>query len=127
MKKTLHSLLLVAAICATLTACQPNTPSAYIDKLYSAMINKDFVTVVEMMPGGDSISNDDKEGAIEMMKLFDGFSGGVTAYEIVDEEIAPDGKSATVKVKVTYGTGEVEEETTHLVKNGKAWRPASQI
>ena len=93
---------------------------------YTAMKNKDFETVVDMMPDSEKASKEDKDGAIEMMKLFDGFSGGVKDYEIVSEEISNDGKTATVRVKVTYGTGEVEEENTHLVKDGKAWRPASQ-
>lgn len=127
MKKTFSLLFAAMMVCAlTFVGCQKNTPRAYVDKVYTAMKNKDFETVVDMMPDSEKASKEDKDGAIEMMKLFDGFSGGVKDYEIVSEEISNDGKTATVRVKVTYGTGEVEEENTHLVKDGKAWRPASQ-
>lgn len=106
------------------TGCKKSTPSDYVNKLYSAMKDKDYKAVVDMMPGMDTLSEEDKQGTIEMMQLFDGFSGGVTDYKILSEDISDDGKSAVVHVQVTYGTGEVEDDVCKLVKGSKGWAPA---
>lgn len=126
MKKTFTFMLAAMMVCAfAFVGCQKNTPRAYVDKFYTALKKKDYATVVDMMPDTKELSKEDKEGAIEMMKLFDGFAGGVKDYEIVSEEISEDGKRATVTVKVTYGTGDVQESEEKFVKTKKGWQPAA--
>ncbi len=121
-------MLAAMMVCAfAFVGCQKNTPRAYVDKFYTALKKKDYATVVDMMPDTKELSKEDKEGAIEMMKLFDGFAGGVKDYEIVSEEIAEDGKTATVTVKVTYGTGDVQESEEKFMKTDKGWQPAMGV
>ena len=106
-----------------LVGCKKNSPSAYIDKLYTATINKDYRTMVEMMPDSEGKSEEEKQGIIEMMQLADEFTGGVKDYKIISEQISKDGKHAVVKVRVTFGTGEMIEETAELVMSDKGWIP----
>lgn len=47
--------------------------------------------------------------------------GGVKNIEVVSEQIAEDGKSAVVKMKFTYGNGDVEEDDTKLVLVDGKW------
>lgn len=128
MKKTIAFVCAIVTVAAfAITGCRKNTPSDYVNTVYTAMKNKDFKTVVEMMPGMDTVTEDEKEGTIEMMKLFDGFSGGVTDFKILSEDISADGKKATVRIQVTYGTGEIEEDEAYLEKTKKGWRPVSPV
>lgn len=111
-------------ICAlALVGCKKDSPRAYIDKLYTATMNQDYETMVDMMPDSEGKSEEERQGIIEMMKLFDEFSGGVKDYKILSEQISKDGKHAVVKVQVTFGDGEITEETAELVKTDKGWGP----
>ena len=47
--------------------------------------------------------------------------GGVTDIEVLSEEISEDGNSAVVKMKITYGNGESEEDETKLVLVDGKW------
>lgn len=42
---------------------------------------------------------------------------GIKSYEILSEEIAEDGNSAVVKVKIVYGNGTEDEQKIKLVKD----------
>lgn len=48
--------------------------------------------------------------------------GGITSYEAVKEELAEDGKSAKVTVKLTYGNGETEESDVDMVLTENGWK-----
>lgn len=110
-------------ICAlALVGCKKDSPRAYIDKLYTATMNQDYETMVDMMPDSEGKSEEERQGIIEMMKLFDEFSG-VKDYKILSEQISKDGKHAVVKIQVTFGDGEITEETAELVKTDKGWGP----
>jgi len=124
MKKLFTFLFATLMVCAfAFVGCRKDSPRAYADKFYGALKNKDYKTVVDMWPNSKDLSKEDKEGAVEMMKMFDGFSGGVKDYEIVSEEISNEGKSATVTVSITYGTGDVEEDVIEFVKTDNGWQP----
>ena len=47
--------------------------------------------------------------------------GGIKSIEVVSEEISPDGKTATVGLKTTYGNGDVQEEDTDMILVGGKW------
>lgn len=132
MKKTLTFAFAALMVCTfAFVGCKnkggqnADSPKAYIDEVYGAMKNNDWAKVVDMMPGADTMSKQSKDDAIAMMGLFQAFTGGVKDYEIISEEVSPDGKSATVKVKVTYGNGETETNTDKLVKTDKGWAAAA--
>ena len=47
---------------------------------------------------------------------------GIKDMEVLSETIDPDGKTATVKMKFTYGDGSVNEESNSLVKEDGKWK-----
>ncbi len=48
---------------------------------------------------------------------------GIKSYELVEEKIDEKGETATVKIKITYGNGEVEDQNTKLKKNANGeWK-----
>lgn len=125
MKKRVISAFASILLCTmVLVGCKKNSPSAYIDKLYTATMNKDYTTMVEMMPESEGKTKEEKQGIIEMMQLADEFTGGVKDYKILSEQISKDGKHAVVKIQVTFGTGEIIEETAELFLSDKGWIPA---
>jgi len=51
---------------------------------------------------------------------------GIKDMEVLSETIDPDGKTATVKMKFTYGDGSVNEESNSLVKEDGKWKLSLQ-
>ncbi len=51
---------------------------------------------------------------------------GIKNMEVISETIDPDGKTATVKMKFTYGDGSVNEESNSLVKEDGKWKLSLQ-
>jgi hypothetical protein len=51
---------------------------------------------------------------------------GIKDMEVISETIDPDGKTATVKMKFTYGDGSVNEERNSLVKEDGKWKLSLQ-
>jgi hypothetical protein len=51
---------------------------------------------------------------------------GIKDMEVLSETIDPDGKTATVKMKFTYGDGSVNEENNSLVKEDGKWKLSLQ-
>lgn len=47
--------------------------------------------------------------------------GGLKSVEILSEQVADDGNSAVVKMRLTFGNGEVEEEEQKLVLVDGKW------
>jgi hypothetical protein len=47
---------------------------------------------------------------------------GIKSMEVISETIAADGKTATVKMKITYGDGTVNEESNDLLKEDGKWK-----
>ena len=100
---------------------------------------KDFSTKVEK---GDfdgaitCIATDgkvlDKDGKAKLTLLLGMAKGevdkkkGIKNMEVISETIEPDGKTATVKMKYTYGDGSVNEESNSLVKEDGKWKLSLQ-
>jgi hypothetical protein len=51
---------------------------------------------------------------------------GIKEMEVLSETVDPDGKTATVKMKYTYGDGSVNEESNSLVKEDGKWKLSLQ-
>jgi hypothetical protein len=51
---------------------------------------------------------------------------GIKNMEVISETVDPDGKTATVKMKITYGDGSVNEESNSLVKEDGKWKLSLQ-
>ncbi len=48
--------------------------------------------------------------------------GGISSYKVVEETIAEDGKTAVVKVDITYGNGETETEKYDMELVDGKWK-----
>ena len=48
--------------------------------------------------------------------------GGLKDVQILEETIAEDGKTATIKAKMIYGNGEEQENTQKMIKQGDEWK-----
>ena len=51
---------------------------------------------------------------------------GIKNMELLNETIGPDGKTAIVKIRYTYGDGSVNEESNSLVKEEGRWKLSLQ-
>ena len=48
--------------------------------------------------------------------------GGIANVEVVGEELLADGGEAKVSVKISYGNGEVEENSVDMVNTPEGWK-----
>lgn len=47
---------------------------------------------------------------------------GISGVEMISEEMAEDGQTATVKMKITYGNGETDESEVAMVLKDGTWK-----
>lgn len=115
MKHLLTALLLVCSF--TLVGCGGSAgPGETVEKLTYAMEAGDVDTVKEIVPGLAGMMGEDKlKGMVTEASAEAKKKGGIKSIEILEEKI--DGDVATVKHKVTWGNGDVEEEEGQLTKN----------
>ena len=121
---------LVLAIASTgvLASCSSSSPGKAAKQYMEYLAEGEYDKLVDGLYFGEDASKEDIEKSKAMMKaiLMDKGrksleeKGGLKDIEVVSEEISPDGKSATVTLKQTFGNGETEEDDTDLVLvNGK--------
>lgn len=48
--------------------------------------------------------------------------GGIANVEVIGEELSADGQEAKVSVKISYGNGEVEENSVDMVNTPEGWK-----
>lgn len=123
---------LVTLLIMVMFACSgAKTPSATAEKMAGYLQSKDYVAFVECLAIDDSTKTAEenaknKEMIIALMKDKGdkqmAEKGGIKSYEVLEEVIAEDGLTATVKMKYTYGNGTAEEQTTNLVKVDNEWK-----
>ncbi|GHU69430.1 hypothetical protein FACS189413_08340 [Bacteroidia bacterium] len=108
-----------------------NSPSAISKSIYSQVQKGNYEKAFEIM--ADNIDNNKEnvtteersqfvKGFAEMAKQQAKETGGVKSFEIVKEEIAEDGNSATVDVKLVYGNGKDGTEIHKYVKKDGVWK-----
>lgn len=111
-------------------ACSSNSPKAVVEKAMDCIMDKDFDGYVEFI----NITPKEGEDIAAQKKMLAGMlqdkyarsvekKGGLKSYEIVSEEVAGDGKTAVVAIRVTYGDGEAKEDTIKMMKDdGGNWK-----
>jgi hypothetical protein len=120
--------LSVVALLFVMTSCgsKQDTPSGIVKAIYGQLQKGNYENAIEIMFENASNKNEktDAKQIKESVKAFAAKAkesmdekGGVSSFEIVNETIAEDGKSAQVTVKTTYGDGSTDEETNKFVKN----------
>lgn len=103
-----------------------NTPGATIKASITAMGDKKYDDLVKMYvkKDGTALSEEEQKkmaGLISMAGAEYDTKQGVKSVDILEEKVADDGKTATVKFKTTYGNGETNEETSDLVNVDGKW------
>lgn len=103
-----------------------NTPGETLKKSLSLMGEKKYDDLVKMYAkkDGTALSEEEQKKMAGLISIAGGeldTKQGIKSIDIIEEKVAEDGKSATVKFKTTYGNNETNEETTDLVMIDGKW------
>ena len=132
MRKTAHLLILVAALVVIATACDDSGPGGTVIAVFDCMKNKDYDKAVEYIHFNTNDEAELKERRVQAESLYRaGFEemvrhrGNIEEVIIIDEQIAPDGKTATVSFKVKFTNHDEEEpgDQTLINHDGRWFYP----
>ena len=117
---------LLALVAIIVMACSSNTPGGAALKYYNDVKNGNYEAYVEGIAFKEEITAEDKEQFVTLMKEKADKEykkkEGISKVEMLSEEIAEDGQTATVTMKITYGNGETEEPDVAMVLKDGAWK-----
>lgn len=128
MMKKLFYIALAVVTMGLIVSCAPKTPGAAAKSLMEAAAAGDydkFIDGVAMDGSAEEIEQSKtmlkalmtEKAAPEMEK-----KGGLKSVEVVEETIAEDGQSATVKLKSVFGDGTEEEDSQNMVLVDGVWK-----
>ncbi len=124
MKRMMYGLLALVAI--IVMACSSNTPGGAALKYYNDVKNGNYEAYVEGIAFKEEITAEDKEQFVTLMKEKADKEykkkEGISKVEMLSEEMAEDGQTATVTMKITYGNGETEESDVAMVLKDGVWK-----
>ncbi|KWW31329.1 MAG: Uncharacterized protein AUK63_602 [bacterium P3] len=129
--KNIFSILLTAIFAVSLVGCSGGsakvgknaTPSEVTTSMWKLIQNGDYAKAVAMTAQGQSLSEEEQMQLAQFAEALYSSVGGVKAVEILEEKIADDGKSATVKMKLTYGDGSSKNNDQKLIMTENGWCP----
>jgi len=116
--KKLVSMIAALMICAVfMVSCGGNeTPTQVVEKFYKAMTTGDINTIKAVTEGLS------EEAYAEFQEEAKRPETQKISIKIISEQIAPDGKTATVKAKLLLDGQEIEDEEIKLVKRDSGWK-----
>ncbi len=97
--KKLMTLLASAMIMILVSSCCSNSPKSVVENYYKAIKAGDYEKALSYTEIGS-----DKEATAAFIEKVSGIEYKLDKYEVIDEVIALDGKTATVKVKISFST-----------------------
>jgi predicted SnoaL-like aldol condensation-catalyzing enzyme len=110
-----------------------NSPTEIEKAMYSQFQKGNYEKAVEVMV--DNLESDEAPAAEERTEFIKSFTekakesieaqGGIKDFEVVKETISEDGETATVEIKIIYGNGEEETQTSKYVKKDGVWKLSS--
>ena len=124
--------LLVIATLSMMVSCGGGgkSPADVVKKMNNDMVKGDYDAVIDVLATeGEEI---DEEGRTKLKSMLAMGKGeldkkeGIKEMEVVSEEVAEDGNTAKVTLKIVYGNGEEEEEDYTLLKEDGAWKVRMQ-
>jgi hypothetical protein len=129
--KRFYLLPVLALLAITIGACSGgNTPSGMAKKMVGYLQEKKYDKFVDCIANNDPRATPEetaknKQMLIAMLKEKGDKSlaekGGLKKYEVTGETISPDGNTAVVRMKYTYGNGTNDDETLNMVKEDGRW------
>lgn len=104
-----------------------NSPGATVKKSINLMAEKKYDKVVSMYvkSDGTALTEEEKGKMLGLMNMANAEltkKQGVKTLDIIEEKISEDGKTASVKWKITYGNGETEDNDGKLIKVNGDWK-----
>lgn len=107
-----------------------NSPKDVAEKSVKCLQKADYEGYVDLIYMKDKEGEDVNKAKQELTGLLKEKAGksiekeeGIKSYEMVSEEIAEDGNTAMVKMKITYGNGKEKDETIKLRKDeNDSWK-----
>jgi FlaG/FlaF family flagellin (archaellin) len=132
MKKIVYLFSIIAFVTVLFGACgsSSNTPGAAAEKIAKATQKGDFKTIVNNMhiaEEGQSAEDIQMQKDMfinileEKAKETIDENGGIKSYEVLEEKVADDGKTAKVKMKYVYENGSEETENMSFVNIDGKW------
>ena len=129
MKKVLFSLVCLVA-CLLVASCGgASTPADAAADCIELMKAQDYEALVATIDFSEVEVDKQQESKDMFLALFKEKGGkemkqkqGITSYTLVSEEVAEDGKTATVKYDVTYGDGSTKTNTFNMVLVDGEWK-----
>ena len=125
MRKTLHFILLIAVVAVIATACDNQSPSGTVTAWFNSLKNKDYDKATEYTLFDTQDEAELKERRIQAASLYraatEKWDKTLGDISILDEQIAPDGKTATVRFKVEYANGGEDPVILELVNKDGRW------
>lgn len=129
MKKFLVVILALvsAAAFSTLISCSGSGKSpADVSKSFMLDIEKgDLESAIQLMDGSGEATEEEMQKMKELLgegsRLIEE-KGGIRYMDVVSEGITDDGTKAEVKLKITYGNGEVEDSNATLINTEDGWK-----
>ncbi len=128
MKKILVAFSLCLMMMAVMTSCgetSTTTPSEVAKAATQCMKEKNFSAYMDLTdcdPDTKSMMTSMiSEKASQQLDQ----KQGITSFDVASEEIAADGKTAVVKMNITYGNGDTEVKDIKCVNKDGKWLVSS--
>ena len=101
-------------------ASKSDSPTKVVEKALQCAVDKDYEGMVKYFDDGTGTEEELKQAAALIAMGYE-MVGGLKSYEVLGEEIAEDGMSAKVKVKVVNGKGDENESEADVEKTDNGW------
>ena len=125
MKKLVSLAVAVLVVCSfAFVGCKGATksdsPSKVVEKALQCAVDKDYEGMVKYFDDGTGTEEELKQAASMIGMMYE-MVVGLKSFEILGEEIAEDGQSATVKAKIVSGNDKENESETSVYKTDNGW------
>lgn len=127
MKKFLTLSILFVAMFTMFVSCTPNTPTGVAEKSISYLQSKDYkayVNLMDMSKVDPDMVDQQKSMMISSLQSSkkSKYNKTITSYKTTEEVVSEDGKSADVKIEITYEDGSTRNESVDLVNVDGKWK-----
>lgn len=126
--------MLAAVAALFFVACSGGsaTPGDAVVKVYDQLAKGNYEAVADAFYFGNENPEQEAQARAMLVSMFNEkgakqmeSKGGIKSYEVINETIAEDGKTAKVEVKIIYGNGTEDTNKVDMVLDEKGnWRPS---